>query len=65
MKTQPVDFEREAKAAMSGLTTTVDRRQLRGILDKYGDWFFWNGIPRVFRFKHLGVGVWKLWSEEQ
>ena len=62
-KDKPVEFEREARVAMSGLHTTMTRAQYRETLRRYGEWFFYNGVRRYFKAKHLGVGVWEVWSE--
>ena len=63
MRERIVEFESKARAAMSGLHTTMTRSQYSATLMKYGDWFFWNGVPRVFRAKHVGGGIWSVWSE--
>lgn len=47
----------------SGLTTTTDKKTLKSLLESTGGWMMVQGYGCDIRSKHLGVGVYKVWTE--
>lgn len=64
--TSPDIVKSEADRAIncigSGGTVTVSRAVLRAMLEQTGGWFHWNGAPLDIKHRHLGVGVYSVWS---
>jgi len=49
----------------SGLTTTTDKKTLKKLLEDTGGWMMVQGYGCDIRSKHLGVGVYKIWTERR
>ena len=50
-------------SGMALFTTTTDKTTARKVLES--EFVFCNGLIRNIKVKHLGVGIYKLYSEER
>ncbi len=50
-------------SSMPGWNTTTDKATAKKVLES--EWVFCNGDMRDIRVKHLGLGVYKIFSEEK
>ena len=51
----------ENLSSMAGFNTTTDKATARAVIEH--QWIFCHGEIRDIRTKHLGVGVYKIFSE--
>ena len=49
----------------SGLTTTCNKKELKSLLESTGGWMMVQGYGCDIRSKHLGVGVYRVWTEKR
>jgi len=69
MKTLPSDISSEVSRHLHnfsvnpGWTSTTSKDVAKGLLES--EWVFCNGRMRDIRAKHLGLGVYKVFTEER
>jgi len=64
-KQKPESPEQFYNRFAGNVTYTTNRKNLRYLLENTGGWISWNGVLMDIKHKHLGVGVYNIWTEKR